>query len=128
MYSLISGFVSPGETIEDAVRREVLEETGVKVGRVEYAGSQPWPFASEIMIGCWSQSVDDRICVDENELETAAWFTMEEVQQGIENSIKATKTSFWSGTEFRLPPPFAIGHIMVRELLKHRGLQFQSML
>jgi len=123
MHSLISGFLSPGETIEDGVKREVLEETGVIVDTVDYAGSQPWPFAGEIMIGCWSRSKNDTIKVDEDEIESAAWFTFEQLTKARDNSLAVAGDGFWTSSEFRLPPPFAIGHVMIHEWLKKRAEQ-----
>ena len=79
MYSLLAGFVEPGETLEAAVRREVLEESGIKVGAVEYLASQPWPFPASLMFGCRGEAISDDIEVDENELEDARWITREEM-------------------------------------------------
>ncbi len=79
MYSLLAGFMEPGETIEAAVRREVFEETAVTVGPVGYLASQPWPFPSSLMIGCWGHATSDKITVDPTEIEDAKWVTREEV-------------------------------------------------
>ncbi len=73
MYSLLAGFVEPGETIEAAVRREVLEETGVPVGRVGYLASQPWPFPASLMIGCRAEALATGIRIDPVEIEDAFW-------------------------------------------------------
>jgi NAD+ diphosphatase len=83
MYSLLAGFVEPGETIEAAVRREVLEETSVRVGRVGYLASQPWPFPTSLMVGGigWAESTD--IAIDPKEIEDAFWVTREEVMQAF---------------------------------------------
>lgn len=69
-----------GETIEDAVRREVEEEAGVKVGHVQYVSCQPWPMPSSLMIGCLAVAVSTEIRVDKNEIEDARWFTREQVK------------------------------------------------
>lgn len=69
-----------GETIEDAVRREVEEESGVKVGHVQYVSCQPWPMPSSLMIGCLAVAVSTEIKVDKNEIEDARWFTREQVK------------------------------------------------
>ncbi|UYV37117.1 NAD(+) diphosphatase [Rhodobacteraceae bacterium D3-12] len=79
MYSLLAGFVEPGETMEAAVRREVLEETNVKVGEVGYLASQPWPYPSSLMFGCWGEAISEEIEIDPVEIEHAAWFTREEM-------------------------------------------------
>jgi len=81
MYSAIAGFMEPGETIEQAVAREVLEETGVVTGKVRYVTSQPWPFPSSLMIGCVAEAEGATIKLDEKELEHARWFTLDEVRQ-----------------------------------------------
>jgi NAD+ diphosphatase len=74
MYSCIAGFVEPGETLEDAVRREVQEEVGVELGRVRYAASQPWPFPHSLMIGFEAEWASGAIRIDEDEIVDAAWF------------------------------------------------------
>lgn len=79
MYSLLAGFMEPGETIEAAVRREVAEETGVAIGRVRYLASQPWPFPASLMIGCAAEAVSDEIRLDPVELEQALWLTREDL-------------------------------------------------
>ena len=79
MWSCLAGFIEPGETIEDAVRREVLEEVGVACGRVTYFASQPWPFPMSLMIGCHVEALSERIVVDSSELEDARWFDREEL-------------------------------------------------
>jgi NAD+ diphosphatase len=80
MYSALAGFLEPGETIEDAVRREVREEAGVEVGRVTYLASQPWPFPSSLMIGCLAEALSTQIVLDQTELEDARWFARSEVE------------------------------------------------
>lgn len=79
MYSCLAGFVEPGETIEAAVRREVAEETGVRVGAVSYVASQPWPFPASLMLGCRAEALTDAITLDPAELEDAVWVTREEM-------------------------------------------------
>jgi NAD+ diphosphatase len=77
MYSLLAGFMEPGETIEAAVRRETFEEAGITVGRVEYLASQPWPFPSSLMIGCRGEALTSDIHLDQVELEDAIWVRRE---------------------------------------------------
>jgi NAD+ diphosphatase len=79
MFSALAGFVEPGETIENAVRREVREETGIRVGRVAYLGSQPWPFPCSLMLGCMAEALSREVFVDRAELEDARWFTRAEL-------------------------------------------------
>lgn len=81
MYSLLAGFVEPGETIEAAVRREVMEEAGVPVGQVDYLASQPWPFPASLMIGCSGVALSDRISIDPVEIEDALWVTKSDMMQ-----------------------------------------------
>ncbi|WP_420005067.1 NAD(+) diphosphatase [Arenibacterium sp. LLYu02] len=78
MYSLLAGFVEPGETLEAAVRREVLEEAGVRVGAVSYLASQPWPFPMSLMFGCRGEALSEEIAIDPNEIEEAFWITRQE--------------------------------------------------
>ena len=79
MYSLLAGFVEPGEPIEAAVRREVMEEAGITVGAVSYLASQPWPFPASLMFGCRGEALDDRITLDPIELDDACWVSREEM-------------------------------------------------
>jgi NAD+ diphosphatase len=81
-WSTLAGFVEPGETIEQAVRREVMEEAGVRVGEVRYFGSQPWPLPASLMLGFVGRAESTEIRVDDDEIEDARWFTREEVRAG----------------------------------------------
>ncbi|MEQ3624371.1 MAG: NAD(+) diphosphatase [Celeribacter sp.] len=83
MYSLLAGFVEPGETMEAAVRREVFEETGVKVGQVDYLASQPWPFPNSLMLGCHGVALTRELTLDPVEIEDAMWLTREEAMEVI---------------------------------------------
>jgi NAD+ diphosphatase len=80
MYSCLAGFMEPGETIEDATRREIFEETGVKTNRVRYLTAQPWPFPGSLMIGCFAEAVSTEITIDAAEIADARWFTRDEVR------------------------------------------------
>jgi len=79
MYSLLAGFVEPGETLEAAVRREVAEETAIRVGRVNYLSSQPWPYPSSLMFGCIGEALSREITLDPVELEDAFWISREDL-------------------------------------------------
>jgi NAD+ diphosphatase len=82
-YSTIAGFVEPGESLEDAVRREVAEETNIEVGNVHYHSSQPWPFPSALMLGFTAEAASDEILLNDGELEDAQWFTRKELHSGF---------------------------------------------
>ena len=83
MYSLLAGFVEPGETIEAAVRREVFEESGIRVGEVDYLASQPWAFPASLMFGCRGAALSREIEIDPTEIEDAIWVSREEVMQAF---------------------------------------------
>ena len=94
MYSLLAGFVEPGETIEAAVRREVFEEAGVRVGEVGYLSSQPWPFPSSLMFGCEGKALGREITIDPEEIEHALWVSREDMMlafQGDHPTIKPAR-------------------------------------
>jgi len=74
MYSTLAGFLEPGESLEEAVRREVFEESGVRVGQVWYHSSQPWPFPGNVMLGFYAEGLSDAIVVEEAELIDVRWF------------------------------------------------------
>ena len=93
MYSLLAGFIEPGETIEAAVRREVLEESGVLVGAVGYLASQPWPFPASLMIGCRGEALSDAITLDPAELQDARWVSREELVSAFAGSHPVIKPS-----------------------------------
>ncbi len=84
MYSLLAGFMEPGESIEAAVRREVMEETSITVGEVGYLSSQPWPFPASLMIGCWGKATSQTIQLDPVELEDARWVSREDVMAAMD--------------------------------------------
>ena len=82
-YSTIAGFVEPGESLEDAVRREVYEETNIRVGKVTYHSSQPWPFPSSLMLGFTARARSTDIELNDGELEDAQWFTRDDLLSGF---------------------------------------------
>ena len=104
-FSALAGFVEPGESIEEAVAREVLEEAGVAVGQVSYVGSQPWPFPSSLMIGCHAEALGDELTIDRTELDEAGWFTRAEVEAAMRGDEDAP---------FIAPPPQAIAHHLLK--------------
>jgi len=89
MFSLLAGFMEPGETIAEAVRREVLEETGIEIGPVKVLDDQPWPFPSSLMIGCHAEALSENINLDPVELEAALWASRERVMQTLDGSDPA---------------------------------------
>ena len=80
MYSTLAGFVEPGESLEEAVAREVFEESGIRTGRVYYHSSQPWPFPASIMLGFHAEALSTEITIDPTEIEDARWFTREQLR------------------------------------------------
>lgn len=89
-WSALAGFVEPGETFEEAVRREVLEEAGVHCGDVTYVGSQPWPFAASLMLGAFAEARDGHVKVDHDELEAVRWVGREEVIAALNGEAEWT--------------------------------------
>jgi NAD+ diphosphatase len=105
-YSALAGFLEPGESIEEAVRREIMEESGVECGAVRYITSQPWPFGgSQLMIACVAEAKGDVITLDTNELEAAMWVSKDEARAALEGV---------PDKRFSAPPPFAIAHTLLR--------------
>jgi NAD+ diphosphatase len=82
-WSTLAGFCEPGETLEDAVRREVAEEVGVEVGQVDYFGNQPWPLPASLMLGFVGRANSRELDVDGAEIEEARWFTRDDLRAGI---------------------------------------------
>jgi NAD+ diphosphatase len=103
-FSALAGFVEGGETLEEAVQREVAEEAGVAVSNIRYLASQPWPFPASLMLGCTAHATTREIVVDRTELEEADWFTKDEVRAAL-----AAPTA-----RLAVPPPMAIAHHLIR--------------
>ncbi|WP_404339980.1 NAD(+) diphosphatase [Sphingomonas sp. MMS12-HWE2-04] len=103
-YSALAGFLEVGESIEEAVAREIHEEAGVRVRNVRYVASQPWPFPSSLMIACIAEAEEDALTIDTNELEDARWFTREEVALALARDPAAP---------FGAAPPYAIAHTLL---------------
>ncbi len=104
-YSALAGFVEPGESLEEAVVREVEEETGVLVGPPRYFGSQPWPFPASLMLGFHAEAVSGEVRLD-GELEDARWFELEE--------LRASPTVL-------LPPPYTIARRLIEAWFRSQG-------
>jgi NAD+ diphosphatase len=104
MYSCLAGFVEAAETIEDAVRREILEESGISCTDVGYYMTQPWPYPSSLMIGCTARALNEDIVVDHTELEDARWFSRDEARL----MLRREHPDGLAG-----PHPFAIAHHLV---------------
>ena len=115
MYSALAGFLEPGETMEDAVRREIREESGIRVGRVAYLASQPWPFPASLMIGCVAEALNRDIVIDHNELEDCRWFSRRDVQMMLKREHPDGYTA---------PHPLAIAHHLLRAWSEGRTPKF----
>jgi NAD+ diphosphatase len=100
--SALAGFVEPGESLEEAVRREVREEAGVLVGRVRFVASQPWPFGAQLMLGCLAQARTTEIVIDPHEIEDAFWASRADVAAALSGD-----------GPFQLPPPLAIARTLI---------------
>ena len=107
-YSALAGFLEPGEAIEEAVARELHEEAGVRAVAVRYLASQPWPFPSQLMIGCIARVEDDTIRLDETELADARWVTRTDVAAALAGEADAP---------FLPPPPYALAHTLFERWL-----------
>ena len=103
MYSALAGFIDQGESIEEAVRREVREEAGIEVGEVRYHSSQPWPFPSSLMIGCLGRARSTEIRIDTGEMADVRWFNRKEIVDALADENPALK----------VPGPLAIAHHLI---------------
>jgi NAD+ diphosphatase len=106
MHSILAGFVEPGESLEDAVAREVYEEVGLRLTRIKYFSSQPWPFPSSLMLGFSAEATSDRFTVDQNELESARWMTRQELLNSPEDAT------------FKLPRKDSISRRLIEDWLR----------
>jgi NAD+ diphosphatase len=115
MYSALAGFLEPGETIEDAVRREILEESGIRTGRVAYVASQPWPFPSSLMMGCIAEALNRDITIDLAELEDCRWFSRRDVELMLAHTHP---------DGYQAPNPIAIAHHLMRAWYDGKTVKF----
>ena len=110
-FSALAGFVEPGETVEEAVAREVFEEAGVRVRDVRYVASQPWPFPSQLMIGCFGHADGLELVIDKSEIEDARWFARAEVDEALAKGAESTS--------FTPPPRQAIAYHLLQSWLEN---------
>ncbi|MDA1258375.1 MAG: NAD(+) diphosphatase, partial [Chloroflexi bacterium] len=115
-YSALAGFIDQGESIEAAVRREVWEEGGIRVGEVRYHSSQPWPFPSSLMIGCIAEAITTDIKIDLEEMSDVRWVERAEVLAALEIATKPgySLSSDAPEDEIRIPGPIAIAHHIIK--------------
>jgi len=109
-FSCLAGFMEPGETPEEAVRREVKEESGIRVGRVKYLAAQPWPFPSTLMMGFLAEGVSEEITIDPEELAEARWFERKEIREMVARAASGEDDP----NRVSLPQPLAIAHHLCR--------------
>lgn len=112
MYSALAGFVEPGETIESAVRRETFEESGIRVGKVSYHASQPWPFPHTLMIGCYGEALETEIIKDEAELDDCRWFNRSQVREILAGTGPKNKDG---SPKFEMPAQMAIANRLISD-------------
>jgi NAD+ diphosphatase len=109
-FSCLAGFMEPGETREEAVRREVREESGIRVGRAKYLACQPWPFPSSLMTGFLCEAQSEEITIDPEELAEARWFSRAEIRAMVERAAAGSDDP----SQVSLPGPVAIAHHICR--------------
>lgn len=122
-YSTLAGFLEPGESMEEAVRREVWEEAGVKVGRVVIHSTQPWPYPSSLMIGAIAQALPDgeEIILNDKELDKAQWFEIEDVERALVSGVSALGEGApkeYKEGDLRLPPSQAIANRLMTAVVE----------
>ncbi|MEP1206930.1 MAG: NAD(+) diphosphatase [Rhizobiaceae bacterium] len=112
MYSALAGFVEPGETMESAVRRETFEESGIRVGKVTYHATQPWPFPHTLMIGCYGEALETEITKDDLELEDCRWFSRTEVREILAETGPQNEDG---SPKFVMPAQMAIANCLISD-------------
>ena len=111
MYSALAGFIEPGESIEEAVARELNEEAGIVINNASYHSSQPWAFPNSLMIGCIAESTSEKFKLDEIEIDEGRWFTRTE----LTNAINVSENS-----KFFVPPKMAIAHHLIKAFVENK--------
>jgi len=106
LFSAFAGFVEPGESMEEAVRRELREEVDLAVGAIRYHATQPWPFPSSLMLGCHAQALSRDFQIDGQEIEAARWLSKDEARARLAHQIE---------DEMKLPATIAIAHHLIRD-------------
>lgn len=114
MYSTLAGFVEPAESLEEAVAREVLEEVGLRVDRVAYQSSQPWPFPAQLMLGFRAETRDEDFRLQEDEIMDARWLTRADVRRILDAEARG-EAALFDGTEVRMARPISIARRLVAE-------------
>ncbi len=106
LFSAFAGFVEPGETMEEAVRRELKEEAALEIGKVSYHRSQPWPFPSSLMLGCYAEALSRDFTIDGGEIVEARWVTKEQARRWLKEEVM---------DEMRVPAVIAIAHHLIKD-------------
>jgi len=114
-YSTLAGFIEPGESLEDAVRREVREESGVEVLHATYHSSQPWPLPASLMVGFTATAKTREIRLRDEELEDARWFTVDDIVHGMTSGTLA------------VPPPLSVSYRLIEHWLALRGVSLEAL-
>ena len=111
MYSALAGFVEPGESIEEAVARELMEEAGIEISSANYHSSQPWAFPNSLMIGYLAEAKNNNFKLDQLELDEGRWFSRDELHSSLTGSNE----------KFFVPPPMAIAHHLIKAFIEHHN-------
>lgn len=115
-YSTLAGFIEPGESLEDAVKREVREESGVEVLHATYHSSQPWPLPASLMVGFTAVAKTREIILRDDELEDARWFTAEDIVSGMRSG------------ELGVPPPLSVSYRLIEHWLAQRNISLEELI
>ena len=111
MYSALAGFIEPGESIEEAVARELNEEAGIIINNASYHSSQPWAFPNSLMIGCIAESTSEKFKLDEIEIDEGRWFQRTELKDAINGN---------GNSNFFVPPKMAIAHHLIKAFVENK--------